>query len=158
MDVLTPDQRRRCMASIKGRDTKPEVVLRKALFGLGLRYRLHDRALPGTPDLVFPKYRAVLFVHGCFWHGHGCNLFVVPHTNTAFWIAKIAGNQARDEAATRALRKLGWRVMTAWECALRGREKQEVGDVARRVARWLESRRQIGELPSSTQLGSGATS
>ena len=90
MDVLTPDQRQRCMASIKARNTKPEVLLRKGLFSLGLRYRLHEKKLPGTPDLVFPKYRAVVFIHGCFWHGHGCSLFVVPGTNTAFWLAKIS--------------------------------------------------------------------
>ena len=147
MDVLTVDQRRRCMASIKARNTKPEVLLRKALFALGLRYRLHDRGLPGTPDLVFPRYRAVVFIHGCFWHGHECNLFVTPGTNTEFWVAKIGGNKSRDEKANVALRDLGWRVMTVWECALRGPRKPALDALARKVARWLGGRRRLGELP-----------
>src|ERR1017187_3361382 len=137
MDVLTPEQRRRCMTRIKGCNTKPEVVVRKALFSLGFRYRLHDKRLPGTPDLVFPKHHAVVFIHGCFWHGHQCRLFVIPATNKDFWITKINGNSARDEKTNRALQELGWRVMTVWECALRGREKQPVDEVARRVTQWL---------------------
>ena len=147
MDVLTPEQRQRCMASIAGRNTKPEVLLRKALFLLGLRYRLHDKHLPGTPDLVFHKFQAVVFVHGCFWHGHGCRLFVTPSTNRDFWVAKIARNRSRDEVAVHSLRGLGWRVMTVWECALRGRDKSPSADVARRVKQWLHGRRSIGELP-----------
>ena len=147
MDVLTPEQRQRCMARIKGRNTKPEVVVRKALFSLGFRYRLHDKRLPGTPDLVFPKYHAVVFVHGCFWHGHGCKLFVVPATNTAFWMQKIAGNRSRDARALHELRALGWRVLTVWECALRGRERLPLDEVARNIARWLRSQRQRGAIP-----------
>jgi DNA mismatch endonuclease (patch repair protein) len=107
------------MANVKSRNTKPEIVLRRALFSRGLRYRLHVKRLPGTPDLVFPKYRAVVFVHGCFWHGHDCRLFVVPATNREFWVQKIDGNRSRDEQAIRALRGMGWRVMTVWECAVR---------------------------------------
>ena len=147
MDVLTPEQRQRCMAKIKGRNTKPEVVLRKALFSLGFRYRLHDKRLPGTPDLVFPKYHAVVFVHGCFWHGHECNLFVVPATNTEFWVNKIAGNQSRDGKAVQELRALGWRVRTVWECAMRGREKSPLDELARSIAGWLRSPRQSSEIP-----------
>ena len=148
MDVLTPEQRRRCMSRIKGRNTKPEVLLRKALFSLGLRYRLHEQRLPGTPDLLFPKYHAVVFIHGCFWHGHGCKLFVVPATNTPFWLKKIDGNRSRDEYAVDELRSLGWRVMTVWECALRGTDRLPIGELARRVERWLASRRKNGEIPS----------
>src|ERR1700678_3301286 len=140
MDVLTAEQRRRCMANIRGRNTKPEIILRKALFALGFRYRLHQRGLPGTPDLVFPKYRATVFVHGCFWHGHGCALFVVPETNREFWVKKIGGNRARDERAVAALGRLGWRVMTVWECGLRGRERQPVGELAARIAQWLKAK------------------
>ena len=147
MDVLTPEQRQRCMARIKGRNTKPEVVLRKALFSLGFRYRLHDKRLPGTPDLVFPKYHAVVFVHGCFWHGHECALFVVPATNTAFWMQKIAGNRSRDAKALHELRALGWRVLTAWECALRGRGRLPLDELARSIARWLRSKRHSSEIP-----------
>ena len=135
------------MAKIKGRNTKPEVVLRKALFSLGLRYRLHQRHLPGTPDLVFPKYQAVVFIHGCFWHGHGCNLFVVPKTNRAFWMEKIGGNRARDEHAAGALRTLGWRVLTVWECALRGRDRVPLERLAANIARWLRSKKSLSELP-----------
>jgi DNA mismatch endonuclease, patch repair protein len=147
MDVLTKKQRQRCMASIAGKNTKPEVSLRKALFSLGLRYRLHEKSLPGTPDLVFPKFHAVVFVHGCFWHGHGCPLFVTPATNREFWVAKIGRNQSRDDAAIRALRELGWRVLTVWECALRGRDRSPLADVARRVDHWLRTKRSICELP-----------
>lgn len=148
MDVLTPEQRHRCMATIKSRNTKPELLLRKALFSLGLRYRLHQKRLPGTPDLVFPKYHAVVFIHGCFWHGHGCRLFVVPATNTTFWLQKIDRNRSRDERAVGELRSLGWRAMTVWECALRGTDKAPIEKLARRVARWLASRRKTGQISS----------
>jgi DNA mismatch endonuclease, patch repair protein len=147
MDVLTREQRRRCMARIKGRNTKPEVVLRKALFSLGFRYRLHQKRLPGTPDLVFPKYHAVVFIHGCFWHGHQCNLFVVPATNTAFWMKKIGGNRARDERAVTALRALDWRVMTVWECAVRGPDRQRLDTLAMKISRWLLAKKPVSEFP-----------
>lgn len=135
------------MARIKGRNTKPEVVLRKALFALGLRYRLHQRRLPGTPDLVFHKYHAVVFIHGCFWHGHGCHLFVVPATNTAFWMDKIGVNRSRDEHARGALQDQGWRVLTVWECALRGRKRLPVEGLAKSIAAWLQSNRDSAEVP-----------
>jgi DNA mismatch endonuclease (patch repair protein) len=147
VDVLTPDQRRRCMATIKGRNTKPEIVLRKALFSLGLRYQLHQKRLPGTPDLVFPKHRAVVFIHGCFWHGHGCKLFVVPATNREFWVNKIGGNGSRDKKVICALKALGWRVMTVWECTIRGRDGLPVVEVAGKISRWLHTRKPMGELP-----------
>jgi DNA mismatch endonuclease (patch repair protein) len=135
------------MASIKGRDTKPEIVLRKALFALGFRYRLHQRQLPGTPDLVFPKYRAAIFIHGCFWHSHGCKLFVVPETNRDFWLKKLGGNRARDDRAVQALRALGWRVLTVWECGLRGCDRLPLETVAARAAKWLNARKPTSELP-----------
>src|ERR1017187_2382976 len=141
MDILTPEQRHRCMANVKSRNTKPEIVLRKALFSRGLRYRLHVKRLPGTPDRVFPKYRAVLFVHGCFWHGHGCRLFVVPATNREFWVQKIDGNRSRDEQAIRALRGMGWRVMTVWECAVRGLDRLPLDVLASKIDQWLHAQR-----------------
>ncbi len=147
MDVLTPEQRRHCMTRIKARDTKPEVLLRKALFALGFRYRLHDRRLPGTPDLVFPKYRAVVFVNGCFWHGHDCPLFVVPQTNTDFWLQKIGANRARDRRAVSSLRRMGWRVLTVWECALRRPAQVRNLVVAAKTARWLGSQGGLAEIP-----------
>lgn len=108
------------MSRIKGRDTKPEMLVRRGLHARGLRYKLHDRRLPGTPDLVFRGARAVIFVHGCYWHGHACHLGVRPHTNSDFWAAKISQNAARDERALLALSDEGWRTAVVWECALRG--------------------------------------
>ena len=127
------------MSGIRGKDTNPEIVIRKALHAAGFRYRLHDRRLPGKPDMVFPKYRAVLFIHGCFWHGHDCHLFRLPSTRAAVWKAKIEGNVARDRAATEQLQTAGWRVGTVWECALKGREKLEFAAVAGQLADWLRS-------------------
>ena len=119
-DVLTPDQRKLNMSRIRDRDTKPEMLIRRGLHARGFRYRLHDRKLPGRPDLVFPRYHAVVFVHGCFWHGHSCPMFKLPITHQEFWATKIASNRARDERVTGALLKLGWRVANVWECSIRG--------------------------------------
>jgi DNA mismatch endonuclease, patch repair protein len=119
-DVLTPEQRKLNMSRIQGRDTKPEMLIRRGLHVRGLRYRLHDRTLPGRPDLVFPKYRTVVFVHGCFWHAHGCALSKLPTTRQDFWKRKLAGNVVRDHKAINALQSDDWRVLVIWECALRG--------------------------------------
>ncbi len=108
------------MSRIKGKNTKPEVLLRKELFKRGFRYRIHDKKLIGKPDIVLPKYRTVIFVHGCFWHGHeGCRYFVIPKTRTEWWQNKISGNVERDAKAVIALKELGWRVLTVWECELK---------------------------------------
>ncbi|MHA6909485.1 very short patch repair endonuclease [Ralstonia pseudosolanacearum] len=128
-DVLSPEQRRLNMSRIRGRDTKPEMLIRKGLHSRGLRYRLHDRKLPGRPDLVFQKYRVVAFVHGCFWHAHGCTLSKLPETRKEFWQKKLGGNAARDREAIYALRAEGWRVLIIWECALRGPHRREISDV-----------------------------
>ena len=109
------------MSNIRSRNTKPEVMLRKALFSRGFRYRINSRALPGTPDIVLPKYHTVIFVNGCFWHGHnGCRYYVIPATNTEFWVSKIQKNIERDAKVTAELQSLGWKVITVWECDLRG--------------------------------------
>ena len=119
-DVFTPQKRSEVMRAVKSSDTKPELALRKALHALGYRYRLHVKDLPGKPDLVFPKYRTVIFVHGCFWHGHACKRGArVPKSNVDYWVEKIARNKARDRKNAAALRKLGWRVITLWECKLK---------------------------------------
>lgn len=119
-DVFSPEKRSEIMRAVKGKDTKPEVALRKQLFALGYRYRLNVKGLPGKPDLVFPKYKTALFVHGCFWHGHKCKRGKrVPKTNEAYWTEKIARNKARDKKNTAALEKLGWRVIAVWECELK---------------------------------------
>jgi DNA mismatch endonuclease, patch repair protein len=120
MDVLTPSQRQLNMRRIRGRDTKPEMLFRRGLHARGLRYRLHDRSLPGRPDLVFSKYRIAVFIHGCFWHGHGCRLSKWPTTRQDFWRRKLGDNMARDQKAIAALQSTGWRVLVIWECAVRG--------------------------------------
>ena len=126
------------MSRIRGRDTKPEVSLRKCLHRLGFRYRTHVGNLPGRPDIVFPKYQAAVFVHGCFWHRHaGCRFATNPSSNTEFWQTKFKGTLERDDAAIARLEELGWRVAVVWECALE--RSQEA--VARGVARWLASQR-----------------
>jgi len=117
MDRMTPEARSRLMSKIRGRHTGPERMVRKILHGMGLRFRLHGRDLPGTPDIVLPRWRTVVFVHGCFWHGHkGCRDAVVPKTRTDFWLAKITGNHKRDARNAKLLRKAGWRVVNVWEC------------------------------------------
>ena len=108
------------MSGIRAKDTKPELIIRKALHANGYRYRVNQRRLPGSPDIVLRKFNAVIFVHGCFWHGHDCPLFKLPKTRTEFWRAKISTNQQRDERNVSRLRSEGWRVCTVWECALRG--------------------------------------
>lgn len=138
-DVLTPDQRQLNMSRIRGRDTKPEMFVRRGLHACGFRYRLQDRQLPGRPDLVFPRYHAVIFVHGCFWHGHDCPMFKLPTTRREFWDAKIASNRSRDERTTTALLESGWRVATVWECSLRGSGRLPKDEVLRRCQAFLLS-------------------
>ena len=132
------------MSRVGQKDTGPEMRLRKALHSLGLRYRLHDKKLPGSPDIVFPRYRAVLFVHGCFWHRHGCKASTTPKTRRDFWDAKFLANINRDLRNSEALLQKGWRVMIIWECTLKGRSVfPEL--VARQVREWLKSDRQFTE-------------
>jgi DNA mismatch endonuclease (patch repair protein) len=146
VDIVSPEVRSAMMARIGGKHTKPELVVRRGLFALGYRYRLHDRRLPGKPDIVFPSRRAVVLVSGCFWHGHGCRLFRWPATNAEFWRSKIAGNVARDAEVRERLAAQGWRVLTVWECALRDKRPDEVASVVERVAVWLDGRDSDGEL------------
>lgn len=111
------------MSGIRGKNTKPELVIRSALHRAGFRFRLHRKDLPGRPDLVFPRYRAVLFIHGCFWHRHDCHLFRWPSTRQEFWRVKIEGNVARDHRQYTELQDVGWRIATLWECAMKGRTR-----------------------------------
>ena len=127
------------MAAIKGKDTKPELLLRKALFSHGYRYRLHDRKLPGRPDMIFRKFNAVIFVNGCFWHGHDCSLFRWPKTRETFWREKIQGNMARDIRNHAACTELGLRTLVVWECSMKGKERLSLNTVVQRVIGWLES-------------------
>ena len=117
VDVLTPKQRRYCMSRIRGKDTKPELMVRRLVHSLGYRYRLHVRSLPGCPDLVLPRHRKVIFVHGCFWHMHRCRYGrVVPKTNKKFWEKKRTGTVQRCRKNIKTLRRLGWKVLVVWEC------------------------------------------
>lgn len=136
-DVVDSQTRSRMMAGIRGKDTKPELALRRSLHALGFRYRLHAKGLPGRPDLVLPKYKAIILVHGCFWHRHrGCRYTTTPSTRPEFWTTKFEANMARDEAVRSALLEAGWRVATVWECALRA----EASAVAARdiLVAWLQ--------------------
>jgi DNA mismatch endonuclease (patch repair protein) len=138
-DVLTPEQRRLNMSRIRGKDTKPELVLRRGLHARGLRFRLHRKDLPGRPDMVFPRYHAAVLVHGCFWHGHDCQLFKLPTTRREFWQAKIEGNRARDLRDRARLVASGWRVLVVWECALKGSTRLAADAVLTEIVLWLSS-------------------
>lgn len=148
-DVLTPQQRRLNMSRIRGKDTRPELVLRRGLHALGFRFRLHRKDLPGRPDMVFPRYRAVVLVHGCFWHGHDCPLFKLPATRREFWAAKIEGNKARDTRNLAGLTAAGWRVLMVWECALKGPARLPVDAVLTEITSWLTSDEPIRTIQSS---------
>ena len=137
MDIVTPSVRSRMMSGIRCKNTKPELLIRKALFGKGFRYRLHDSSLPGKPDLVFPKYRAIIQINGCFWHGHDCLLFKWPSSRPDFWREKINGNRKRDIANNSELERMGWRVLTIWECALKGRGKLPFEKLVYITISWL---------------------
>ena len=119
-DKLTSSQRSHCMSRIRGKNTKPEILVRKGLHASGFRFRLHNKKLPGSPDIVLPKYGVAIMVNGCFWHGHkGCRYATKPKTNIEFWETKIARNRHRDEVTAAHLEALGWTVITIWECELR---------------------------------------
>ena len=120
-DTLSQSQRSYCMSSIRGKNTKPEILVRKGLHARGFRFRLHNNKLPGSPDIVLPKYGVAIMVNGCFWHGHkGCRYATKPESNVEFWETKIARNRHRDEVTNAHLEALGWHVITVWECELRG--------------------------------------
>ena len=148
-DVVAPEVRSRMMAGIRGVNTKPEILLRRGLHSLGFRFRLHDRSLPGRPDIVFPRYRAVLFAHGCFWHKHDCHLFRWPSTREKFWREKISRNREVDCRAVANLETLGWRVGIVWECALKGRSRLPIETVISRCGKWLQSKRRRLEIRCS---------
>lgn len=141
-DKLNTQQRHHCMSRIRGKDTKPELLVRKGLHARGFRFRLQDRNLPGRPDIVLPKYGVAIMVNGCFWHGHkGCRYATKPKSNVEFWEAKIARNKHRDEVTAAHLEALGWTVIVVWECELRGKETAEA-----RIQTLAEEIRSSGEL------------
>ena len=152
-DVVDAATRSRMMAGIRGRDTKPELVVRRGLHALGFRYRLHDRRLPGKPDMVLPRWRAVIQINGCFWHGHDCTLFRWPGTRVAFWRAKIGRNVERDREVDAALDRAGWRVLTVWECALKGPGRIGADAVMASAADWLRSDERTGVIRGTNRVG-----
>lgn len=133
------------MSGIRASNTKPEMLVRNLLHREGFRFRLHRKDLPGKPDIVLPRYRAVIFVHGCFWHQHNCNLFKMPKTNESFWRAKLAGNRLNDQKAREALLASGWRVAIVWECAIRTARKNPAS-LRRVLDEWIKSAENIIEV------------
>ncbi len=149
-DIVTRQTRSRMMAAIKSKNTRPEIALRRQLFALGFRYRLHPKNLPGRPDLVLPRYRAAIFVHGCFWHAHDCRDFRWPKSNRAFWERKLRRNVALDEATSRRLKEQGWRVLIVWECAIRHAKPGDLERLGSEVAAWLRSNRSSAQFNSES--------
>lgn len=139
VDVVSSEIRSKMMAGIRNKDTQPELILRKGLHALGFRFKLHEAKLKGKPDLTFPKYKAVIFVNGCFWHKHDCYLFKWPTSRKTFWKEKIEGNKKRDDANIKFLKEEGWRILIVWECALKGKKKLPVKEVIQCAASWLRS-------------------
>jgi DNA mismatch endonuclease (patch repair protein) len=145
-DVVSPETRSRMMSGIRGTNTRPEIIIRKKLHALGFRFRLHSKKLPGKPDIVLPRYRAVIFINGCFWHLHDCHLFKWPATRTDFWQSKLTGNRKNDQLHFEELEKSGWRVLVIWECALKGKTRLPIEDVIAATAEWLRSDQKTGTL------------
>lgn len=139
-DVVTKHKRSEMMSNIRSSNTRPEVLIRKALFARGYRYRKNFKSLPGKPDIYLPKYKAVIQVHGCFWHRHNCHLFKLPSTRTDFWMEKFATNKANDQKAKIALNALGYRQLTVWECALKGKARLDNEEVIEEICLWLENK------------------
>lgn len=149
-DIVAPGVRSRMMGNIRGKDTRPELMIRKALHRRGFRYRIHDRRLPGKPDIYLPRWSAVVLVNGCFWHGHDCPLFRWPGTRREFWREKLGCNQANDRRNAALLLSDGLRLATVWECALRGTERRPIDDIADELAAWIESDVQVLDVRCPT--------
>jgi DNA mismatch endonuclease, patch repair protein len=143
VDNVSRRRRSEIMARVRGKDTAPEMLVRRLVYSMGYRYRLHDRSLPGTPDLVFRKFRKLIFVHGCFWHGHECPRGSLPSTNIDFWHNKISKNRQRDESSQKQLRKLGWKVLTVWECKMKNKSR-----LKKRLSQFLEESRAVRNVQS----------
>lgn len=155
-DIVSPSVRSRMMSGIKGKNTKPELFIRKGLFARGFRYILHDRRLPGTPDLVFPRHHAVVIINGCFWHGHGCHLFKWPKSNTAFWRTKIEGNKRNDKKHRTLLKTAGWNTLVVWECAVKGSSKWPAEGLFEKISNWIVSSEKNEEIAGTRRRASGA--
>lgn len=140
-DIVSPETRSRMMSGIRGKDTKPEMIIRSGLHRRGFRFRIHDKRLPGKPDLVFPRHNAIIFVHGCFWHGHDCPLFKWPKTRPEFWKTKINRNREVDIRSEAALKQAGWRIGTIWECSLKNKKLEQIDLSLQEIENWLRSTR-----------------
>jgi DNA mismatch endonuclease (patch repair protein) len=148
-DIVSSEKRSEMMACIRGKNTSPEIRVRRLLHWYGYRYRLHRKDLPGAPDIVLPRWRAVIFIHGCFWHQHdGCKFAKMPATRRDFWEAKLSKNRKRDQAAVSSLRASGWRVLVVWECYLR--VTKDDSDLVNALSSWIEGLRELGELSAQT--------
>lgn len=151
-DVVDAATRSRMMAGIQSKNTRPEKIIRKGLHARGFRYSLHPKGLPGKPDIVMPKWHVAIFIHGCFWHGHGCSLSKRPASNAAFWESKLTANRCRDELVKLQLAAAGWRTATVWECATRGKlARERLPFLINRLATWI---RDQDELPTLEIAGS----
>lgn len=138
-DIVDQLKRKEMMAGIRNKNTQPEMVIRKGLFAKGYRYRLHKKGLVGKPDMILPKYRAAIFINGCFWHCHDCHLFKWPQTRKEFWENKILSNKARDEVNKISLMQSGWRILIVWECALKGKTKLDLVRLIDEIESWIVS-------------------
>lgn len=153
-DVVDAETRSRMMSGIRGKDTQPEMLIRSMLHRAGFRYRLHHAGLPGKPDLVFPKYKALILINGCFWHGHDCHLFKWPSSRPEFWREKIEGNKARDVNNLRKCRDAGWRVMVIWECAMKGNGRVPAEELSTCIRDWLLGGNMFIEIAGNATAGS----
>lgn len=154
MDVHSVTQRSRNMSAIKSKNTKPEIEIRKRLHRLGYRYRLHVKSIIGKPDIVLRKYRAVIFIHGCFWHYHGCRLSKLPSTRRNWWKNKLELNKSRDAIILKSLLQENWRVFIVWECSYRSAgtpRNQALENITDQLSRWLLSDRRQGIIPQTTE-------
>ncbi len=151
VDVVDKPTRSRMMSGIRGKNTRPELLIRQGLHRLGFRYSLHNKNLPGKPDLVFAKYHALIFIHGCFWHAHACHLFKWPRTRPEFWRKKISENQERDARQQQTLQQAGWRSLIIWECALKGKTRLPLPEILHTAANWLQFDNQNAEISGSTE-------
>ncbi len=158
MDVVSKTTRSRMMAAVRSKNTAPEVQIRHRLFNRGFRYRLHAPSLPGRPDIVFPKYHAVVFVSGCYWHNHDCHFGRLPATRRNWWKRKLESNRKRDARVLSELRQMGWRTLVVWECSVKGAKASRIAafdTAAERAARFLLSKRTRAEFPSPRSSGTG---
>ncbi|MFN7042533.1 MAG: very short patch repair endonuclease [Acidovorax temperans] len=150
-DVVSPAKRSQMMSGIRAKNSAPELLVRKALFAMGHRYRLHRRDLPGTPDIVMPGRKIAIFVHGCFWHAHqGCKYAKMPSTRIDFWTAKLRGNVDRDQRAAAKLAEMGWRVLNIWECSTR--DPEAAAGLLEALRQWVNSDARIGEISAQSLM------